>query len=137
MPPRHAVPVPEPPDRPRVLVVDHDDARRAATARTLAEAGCEVIEAGSYGGALTQARSAAPSVIVTERYGGSLLELPEYVASLRRFAEVPVILLAAVVEPGEAGTAGLWAAIARDAAPGVLRDAVWLAHSSTRQAARQ
>jgi DNA-binding NtrC family response regulator len=142
MPPRqHSITVtgprePDHPDRPRVLLVDPDDAARARCQQALTHGGCVVVAAvPNYAQAMVGARTHAPSVIVTELCGEQILTPAQYVTALRRFCPAPVIVLGTEVPSADQiADWGLWTALVKGADIRELLEVVRAAHEAMRTA---
>jgi DNA-binding NtrC family response regulator len=116
---------------PKVLLVDPHEQTRVLLGQLLADDGCVVIAVPNYAQALVGARREAPTVIVTELYGGTILSPQQYVAALRRHSPAPIIVLSTVVpSPPEVVEWGLWAALVKGDRPQRLLEMVRRAHAS-------
>jgi DNA-binding NarL/FixJ family response regulator len=96
-------PAPEHQDRPRVLVVDPNDADRACAAEALRADGIDVVaDVGSHADGLRAAQAHRPTVIVTELDGGRLLPTEAYVFALRRQSQGASVVIYSTQRPSNA-----------------------------------
>jgi len=120
------------PERPRVLLVEPYERARMLLEQLLLDEGFALsASAPNYAQAIVAARSAHPTVIVTELDRDTTLTPAAYVAALQRHSFAPIIVHSTITPSSiEVADWGLWGTVLKGERPAMLLAMIRRAHAA-------